>query len=109
MPLSDADNHGFLAYPGARCANADQAAVVERTARSAVVICHIAAGGYEYRGSRLSDGVSIKLPGATPIDGGFKVVNPTDGTQYEVRRDGLTIKEQSGQSRSEPAVEYGSS
>ena len=107
--LSDADSHGFLTYPGARCANTDQAAVVERTARSAVVICRIAAGGYEYRGSRLSDGVSIRLPGATPIGGGFTVVNPTDGTQYEVRREGLTVKEDGGQSRSEPSLEYASS
>jgi hypothetical protein len=41
--------------------------------------------------------------------GGFDVTNPTDGTRYQIRRDGLTIVTPDGQTITEPMVEYASS
>ncbi|WP_045381777.1 serine/threonine-protein kinase [Mycobacterium kyorinense] len=107
ISLPDADAHGFLRYPGARCRGADVAALAERTTNSALVVCKSAAAGtYYYRGVRLSDGAAIELPGATPAGDGFDAMNPDDGTRYEMRRDGLTIVVNGQVADTEPMVEY---
>jgi serine/threonine-protein kinase len=41
--------------------------------------------------------------------GGFDVTNPTDGTRYQIRPDGLTIITPNGQTFTEPMVAYGTS
>jgi hypothetical protein len=90
--LPDADTQGFLTYQGlARCRGTDSAALIVRTAQSAVVICQSGTASFYYRGLRLSDGANIELAGATPTGTGFIVTNPSDGTQYEVSQGGLMI------------------
>src|SRR5579875_2716727 len=107
VSLPDADAHGFLRYPEARCRGADVAALAERTTKSALVVCKSAGTGtYYYRGVRLSDGAAIELPGATPAGDGFDAMNPEDGTRYEMRRHGLTIMVNGQVADTEPMVEY---
>ncbi|MCV7232189.1 serine/threonine-protein kinase [Mycobacterium branderi] len=107
ISLPDADAHGFLGYPDARCHGADVAALAARTTKSALVVCKSAGTGtYYYRGLRLSDGAAIELPGATPAGDGFDAVNPDDGTRYEMRREGLTIRVNGQVADTEPMVEY---
>jgi serine/threonine protein kinase len=107
ISLPDADAHGFLRYPEARCHDADLAALAERTTKSALVVCKSAgAGTYYYRGVRLSDRAAIELPGATPAGDGFDVINADDGTRYEMRSQGLTITVNGEIADTEPMVEY---
>lgn len=80
-----ADMDGFLNGP--RCA--DQADLILLTAQSAVVICD-EGGSYVYEGMRLQDGGRISLP-ASPTADGYAATNATDGTRYEVTRNGLVI------------------
>ncbi|GBE65934.1 hypothetical protein MFM001_23960 [Mycobacterium sp. MFM001] len=107
ISLPDADAHGFLRYPEARCHGADVAALAERTTKSALVVCKSAGSDtYYYRGVRLSDGAAIELPGAMPAGDGFDAMNPEDATRYEMRRDGLTIVVNGEVADTEPMVEY---
>jgi hypothetical protein len=66
-------------------------------------------GSFYYRGVRLSDGAGIELANAVRSSGGFDVTNPTDGTRYQVRPNGLTMVQPDGQVFSEPMVQYASS
>src|SRR6185437_9239262 len=66
-------------------------------------------GDFYYRGVRLTDGASIELANAVRSSGGFDVTNPTDGTRYQIRPDGLTIIPPDGQAITEPMVEYAAS
>ncbi|TQR82361.1 hypothetical protein D8S82_32515 [Mycobacterium hodleri] len=104
IPAPGADAHGFLDQPGARCDDADTVEVAARTTQSALVICRNASE-LVYRGSRLSDGASIELLNAVPNDGGFDVVNPQNGTRYEVRSSALTIRV-NGRDFIEPVTEF---
>jgi len=101
------DARGFVDYPGARCGEADQVMVSERTTESMLVICRGASGLY-YRGTRLSDGASITLNDVVAVPGGFDAHNASDGTRYEVRSTGLTIYSGS-QVYIEPAVDFSAS
>lgn len=106
VALPDADNQGFTTLRGARCDGGDVAALIERTTQSALVVCRSGSGGFYYKGVRLSDSAAIALGNAYPTNGGFDVVNPADGTQYQIRQDGLTIIVNGQVAASEPSVEF---
>lgn len=105
VALPDADNQGFTTLRGARCDGGDVAAFIERTNQLALVVCRSGSGGFYYKGVRLSDSAAIALGNAYPTNGGFDVVNPADGTQYQIRQDGLTIIVNGQVAANEPAVE----
>jgi serine/threonine-protein kinase len=88
--VTGADGQGFVGH-SARCDSGSSPAAMVRTADSLAVVCETAPGSYYYRGERLRDGANIQLTNAVPSAGGFDVVNPADGTRYEVRPDRLTI------------------
>jgi len=106
--LPGTDAQGFIAYPGARCDAGSAPAALARTTHSVVVVCGSGPGDFYYRGVRLSDGAGIELANAVRSSGGFDVTNPTDGTRYQIRQDGLTIFTPDGQAITEPMVEYAS-
>lgn len=108
LSLPGTDAQGFLDYPGARCDPGNRPAVLARTDESVLVICQAGPSRYYYRGVRLSDGAAIELANAVRSSGGFDVVNPVDGTRYEVRGDGLTIMLSDGRHFVEPMVDYAS-
>jgi serine/threonine-protein kinase len=74
-----------------------------------LVVCRSGPGDFYYRGVRLRDNAGIELADAVRSSGGFDVTNPTDGTRYQVRPDGLTIIGPGGQSVTEAMVEYATS
>jgi serine/threonine protein kinase len=104
MPGTDAQ--GFVEYPGARCDEGNTPAALGRTPDSVLVVCRTGPGDFYYRGVRLSDGAGIELANAVRSSGGFDVTNPTDGTRYQIRPDGLTIVPPDGRAITEPMVEY---
>jgi len=108
LNMPGTDEAGFLAYPAARCDTGDRPAAMGLTARSALIVCSTESGANYYRGVRLSDNASIQLDGATPTAGGFDVVNPSDGTRYQIRPGALTIATPGKELYSEPMVEYAS-
>ncbi|HEY5854886.1 MAG TPA: serine/threonine-protein kinase [Aldersonia sp.] len=106
--VSGADGQGFLPPSGPRCNSTNLAMTIGRTSQSQVVICQTAVGRYYYEGMRLSDGAAISLDDPVPGPGGsFTVVNPTDGTRYQVTASALTIVDGSGDvAANEPMVEF---
>jgi hypothetical protein len=109
VALPGTDAQGFIDYPGARCDAGNSPAALARTTQSVLVVCRTGPGDFYYRGVRLSDGAGIELANAVRSSGGFDVTNPTDGTRYQIRRDGLTIVTPDGQALTEPMVEFASS
>jgi len=107
--LPGTDAQGFIDYPGARCDAGTSPAALARTTHSVLVVCRAGPGDFYYRGVRLTDGASIELANAVRSSGGFDVTNPTDGTRYQIRPDGLTIIPPDGQAITEPMVEYAAS
>jgi serine/threonine-protein kinase len=107
LPGSDAQ--GFIDYPGARCDAGNSPAALARTTQSVLVVCRAGPGEFYYRGVRLSDVAGIELANAVRSSGGFDVTNPTDGTRYQIRPDGLTIVPPDGRPITEPMVQYASS
>jgi serine/threonine-protein kinase len=105
--VSGTDAQGFVGH-SARCDPGSTPAAAIRTAKSLAVVCSTGAGGYYYRGERLSDGANLQLANATPAGGGFDVTNPADGARYEVRPDHLTIYSNGRVDSNEPALEYSS-
>jgi serine/threonine-protein kinase len=103
--VSGADAQGFVGH-SARCDAGSSPAAMIRTANSLAIVCETGSGSYYYRGERLSDGAQLRLENATPAGGGYDVVNPSDGSRYQVRPDQLTISSSRG-SESDPALEYG--
>jgi len=57
----DADGHGFVGYPGGRCAGADNALAIGRTAQSLAVICQDSSGATYYMGYGLENGLPIRV------------------------------------------------
>jgi serine/threonine-protein kinase len=108
VALPGTDAQGFIDYPGARCDAGNSPAALARTTQSVLVVCRAGPGVFYYRGVRLSDGAGIELANVVRSSGGFDVTNPTDGTQYQIRRDGLTIVTPDGHAFTEPMVEYAS-
>ena len=109
VTLPGTDAQGFIDYPGARCDAGTSPAALARTTQSVFVVCRSGPGDFYYRGVRLSDGAGIELANAVRSSGGFDVTNPTDGTRYQIRPDGLTIITPNGQTFTEPMVAYGTS
>jgi serine/threonine-protein kinase len=104
--ITGADGQGFVGH-SARCDPGTSPAAMVRTAASLAVVCETAPGTYYYRGERLRDGANIELANATPSSGGFDVINPADGTRYEVRPDRLTITS-NGHATNESVLQYAS-
>ena len=104
--LPGTDDRGWTAPPGARCDSGTPPAVMGRTAKSVVVVCQVQPGNFYYRGVRLSDGAGIELANAVRSSDGFDVVNPVDGTRYQVRPTGISITSPGGQVYPEPMIEY---
>jgi serine/threonine kinase PknH len=102
------DQHGWIGYPEARCAEGTQPAALVRTTQSMVVVCEIGPGSFYYRGVRLSDGAGIELANAVRSSVGFDVTNPSDGTRYQIWPSTLTIISPNGQVSTEPVIEYSS-
>lgn len=106
MVLPDADSRGFTTYSGAaRCAGADEAAMILRTAQSAVVICRSSVGVLYYLGYRLSDGAKIRLGTVHASGDGYVAINDPDSAEYHVSPSGLEIVQNGQVLASEPAVE----
>jgi serine/threonine protein kinase len=106
LALPGTDPQGFIDYPGARCDAGSSPAALARTTQSVLVVCRTRPGDFYYRGVRLSDGAGIELANVVRSSGGFDVTNPTDGTRYQIRPNGLTIIPPDGQTVTEPMVEY---
>jgi hypothetical protein len=87
---SGADVLGWL-DSFARCDAPHAAAAIASTKQSRLVLCQAAPGAYYYRGVRRDSGETIELPNGVRSTDGFDVVNPVDGTKYEIRRDALTF------------------
>jgi serine/threonine protein kinase len=104
--LPGTDAQGFVDYPGARCDPGNAPAVMARTTQSVLVVCETEPAKYYYRGVRLSDSASIDLPNAVCSSDGFDVTNPVDGTRYQIRPTGISIRSPGGQVSSEPAIQY---
>jgi serine/threonine-protein kinase len=106
LALPGTDAQGFIDYPGARCDAGSSPAALARTTQSVLVVCRTGPGDFYYRGVRLSDGAGIELANVVRSSGGFDVTNPTDGTRYQIRPNGLTILPPDGQTVTEPMVDY---
>jgi serine/threonine-protein kinase len=105
LGMTGADGQGFVGH-SARCDAGSSPAAMVRTASSLAVVCETAPGSYYYRGERLRDGANIELANAVPSSGGFDVVNPADGTRYEVRPDRLTILSYGRVDTNESVLQY---
>ena len=57
----DADSHGFIGYPGGRCAGADNALAIGRTEQSLAVICQDSSGAMYYMGYGLKNGLPVRV------------------------------------------------
>ncbi|MGB0878870.1 MAG: hypothetical protein ACPGXI_17675, partial [Mycobacterium sp.] len=68
------DDQGFV-DSAARCAMPAKAVAIARTTRAAIVICRDVDGTYEYAGTRLRDGASLRLDDVLAIPAGFEARN----------------------------------
>lgn len=96
------DDRGFVDST-ARCAAPATAVAFGYTASSRIAVCKDAAGGYEYRGVRTSDGAKLVIP-AKPTDGGYAAEN--DGITYTVTSKALIVKAGDQVVRDEPMVDF---
>ena len=108
LHAAGADWQGFLTAPFsfARCEDGDPAAFIAQTTQSHLVICRAGPNNFYYRGIGNTVDGGIELRGAVPASGGFDVSNPSDGTKYQVRPDGLTILMPGRPPWSEAMVDY---
>jgi serine/threonine-protein kinase len=83
--------------------------VLARTEASALVVCGYGTDAYYCRGVRLKGGAGIELDDAVPSADGFEVVNPADGTRYQIAPTALTIVTPDGEVFSEPMIQHASS
>ena len=110
LPTVGADWQGFPPPAYARCLGGDAAAAIGETNQSKLVVCRRDATHLYYRGMANSGGV-IQLdavPGP-PSSRGFDATNSTDGTEYQIRPDSLTISMPGKAPWSEPMLQYSSS
>ncbi|AQA05393.1 hypothetical protein BVC93_26780 [Mycobacterium sp. MS1601] len=91
-PTITSDEQGYVGT-NAHCDSTQLAVAYGRTTRSLVAICTTPAGGYEYRGVRLSDEAGLKAA-ATAADGGFVVEN--EGATYSVTPQQLLVTAEDG-------------
>jgi hypothetical protein len=102
--LPDADEQGFLNFPGARCNYTNSAVTIGRTADSAVVICETGVGRFYYKGFGLQNGQSVEID--DPVQTGAAFVATNNGVQYLVSPTELTITHGSTMLSNEPMLEY---
>lgn len=88
----------------ARCAAPDTAVALGSTATSRVAICKTAAGKYEYRGVRTSDGAKLVAPASASGDGEYVAEN--DGITYTVTSGSLVVSEGDQVIHREPMVYF---
>lgn len=81
------DGQGFVDSK-ARCGAGEDAVVIARTARAAIVICE-RDGDYTYRGVRLEDGAFLQLDDVRPMPAGFEARN--DATTYRLSPTELVV------------------
>jgi serine/threonine protein kinase, bacterial len=79
----DADSHGFVGYPGGRCAGADNALAIGRTAQSLAVICQDSSGAMYYMGYGLENGLPVRVDRVLRYFSAGYTVNNVDA-QYTV-------------------------
>ena len=82
------DSSGYLEST-ARCTQPDVAVLFGTTQTSRIAICKTAAGGYEYRGVRISDGAKLIAAATQTSDTTFTVRN--DGVVYTVTPTALSV------------------
>ena len=82
------DSQGYVDST-ARCTKPDTAVIFGTTETSRVAVCKTAAGEFEYRGVRVSDGARLILAATQTSDGGFVAEN--DGVTYSVTATSLTV------------------
>ena len=80
-PSFASDELGYL-DSAARCDRSQSLMAYGRTTRALVVICVDPSGELQYRGERLSDGASLKMPAGRATDGSIVATN--DGVTYAV-------------------------
>lgn len=81
------DGQGFIDSQ-ARCGSGEDAVVIARTSRAAIVICD-RDGDYTYRGVRLEDGAFLRLDDVRPMPAGFEARN--DATTYRLSPTELVV------------------
>ncbi len=99
----DTDGQGFV-DSAARCATPDVAIAFGSTQTSRVAICETPAGGYEYRGVRVSDGAKLTIPASRSDDGAFVADN--DGVTYTVTAKSLLVSSGGQVISNEPMVYF---
>ena len=82
------DSQGYVDST-ARCTKPDTAVIFGTTETSRVAVCKTAAGEFEYRGVRVSDGARLILAATQTSDGGYVAEN--DGVTYSVTATSLTV------------------
>ena len=100
------DGEGYVDST-ARCTKPDTAVVFGSTKSSRIAICKTAAGAYEYRGVRVSDGAKL-IASAKQTSADTYVVN-NDGVQYTVTPTALSVTAGGDTFRTETWSDYHSS
>ncbi len=110
LPTVGADWQGFPPPAYARCLGGDAAAAIGETNQSKLVVCRRDATHLYYRGMANNGGViQLDAVRGPPSSRGFDATNPTDGTEYQIRPDSLTISMPGKAPWSEPMLQYSSS
>lgn len=99
------DSQGYVDST-ARCTKPDTAVIFGTTDTSRVAICKTAAGTYEYRGVRVSDGAKLIVAASQTSDGGYVAMN--DGVTYTVTATSLTVSAGVSTIRSESWTDFNS-
>ena len=100
------DSEGYVDST-ARCTSPDTAVLFGTTKSSRVAICKTAAGAYEYRGVRVSDGA--KLIAAAKQTSGDAFVVDNDGVKYTVTPTALSVTAGGDTFRTETWTDFHSS
>lgn len=100
-PPSDAE--GYV-NSTARCTKPDTAVLFGTTQTSRVAICKTAAGAYEYRGVRVSDGAKLVTPAKQTSDTTFVVDN--DGVTYTITPKALSVTANGNTFRTETWTDF---
>lgn len=82
------DERGFV-NSAARCDAGQVVIAFGRTQRSLVAICADGSGGYQYRGVRIGDGVSLEVAAEAASDDTYVASN--DGAEYAFSPTALTV------------------
>ena len=99
------DSQGYVDST-ARCTKPDTAVIFGTTDTSRVAICKTAAGTYEYRGVRVSDGAKLIVAASQTSDGGYVAMN--DGVTYTVTATSLTVSAGGSTIRTESWTDFNS-